>query len=69
MKISKGNVHNINKRILAGTIAFTFLVTKLIGCQVIKPKKYSPVKLGYVQTEDIGVSIKEDYAILPKKAN
>ena len=31
MKISKGNVRNINKKILAGTIAFTFLATKIIG--------------------------------------
>ena len=67
MKISKGNVRNVNKRILAGAIAFTFLATKLIGCQVIKQKKYSQVKLGYVQTEDVDIVIKEDYAVLPKK--
>ena len=67
MKISKGNVQNINKRILAGTLACTFLATKFIGYQVVRKIKYSHVKTGYVQTEDIGVKFKEDYAILPEK--
>lgn len=67
MKISKGNVQNINRKILAGTLAFTFLGTKLVGYQVVKRIKYSHVKSGYVQTKDTGINFKEDYAILPEK--
>ncbi|MBR6689826.1 MAG: hypothetical protein IKL65_00650 [Bacilli bacterium] len=68
MKISKGNVQIVNRRILAGTLACTFLATKLIGYQVVRKIKYSHVKAGYVQTEDTCIKFKEDYAILPKKS-
>jgi 3-phosphoglycerate kinase len=67
VKISKGNVRNINKRILAGTIAFTFLATKLLGYKVVKYIKYSHAKSGYIQTENIDVIIPKDYAIIPEK--
>jgi len=67
MKISKGNVRNINKKILAGTIAFTFLTTKIIGYKVVKDIKYSSAKMGYDQTENVGVIIPKDYAIIPEK--
>ena len=67
MKISKGNVQNINRKILAGTLAFTFLGTKLVGYQVVKKIKYSHVKSGYVQTKDTAINFKEDYVILPEK--
>lgn len=67
MKISKGNVRNINKKILAGTIAFTFLTTKIIGYKVVKDIKYSHIKQGYAQTENVDITIPKDYAIIPKK--
>lgn len=67
MEISKGNVRNVNKRILAGTLACTFLATKLIGYQVARKIKYSHVKSEYAQLEDIGIKFKDDYAILPEK--
>ena len=59
MKISKGNIQNINRKILAGTLAFTFLGTKFIGYSVVKRIKYSHVKSEYVSTDE--------YAILPEK--
>ena len=67
MKIGKGNVRNINRRILAGAIAFAFLTTRIIGYKVVKDKKYSHAKLGYVQTENVDITIPKDYAIIPKK--
>lgn len=67
MKISKGNVQNINRKILAGTLAFAFLGTKLVGYKVVKKIKYSHVKSGYVQSEDIGIIMPKEYAILPEK--
>ena len=67
MKISKGNVRNINKKILAGTIAFTFLTTKIIGYKVVKYIKYSSNKPEYLQTENVNIIIPKDYAIIPEK--
>ena len=67
MKISKGNVKNINKKILAGTITFAFLVTKLTGYKIIKKIKYSHIKLEYTQTESIDIIGQKEYAIIPKK--
>ena len=59
MKISKGNVKNINRRIFAGTLAFAFLAAKFVGYSVVKQKKYSQTKASYIFTEE--------YAILPEK--
>ena len=67
MKISKGNVGNINRKILAGTIAFTFLTTRLIGYKVVKDIKYSHIKSGYDQIEMINVTTPKEYVIIPKK--
>lgn len=67
MKISKGNVQKLSKKILAGTIAFTFLTTKIIGYKVVKHIKYSHAKLGYIQTENTDISVSNDYAIVPEK--
>ena len=60
MKISKGNVRNINKKILAGTIAFTFFATKVIGYNIVKQTTYD-------QFDKINISITKEYAILPEK--
>ena len=40
MKFSKGNIKNINKKLLAGTLALTLLTTGLSGCTSIKDIEY-----------------------------
>ena len=67
MRISKGNIGNVNKRILAGAIAFTFFTTKIFGYKVVKQIKYYHAKLQYTQTENSDVIIPNEYALIPEK--
>ena len=58
MKFSKGTVKNINKKLLAGTLALTILATGLTGCVSIKDIKYTTNEQGYVQGIEGAVSYK-----------
>ena len=68
MKISKGNVQNINRKILAGTVAFVFLTTKLFGYKIIKHIKYSNAKSEYEQIETINLITSKESVIIPEKS-
>jgi len=57
MKINKGIVKNINKKLIAGLLAIS-LSTTFTGCSQIKDVKYTKDEAGYINGIDGTVSLK-----------
>ena len=62
MKIKQGRIKNINKKILAGTLALTLLTCGLSGCTSIKDIEYRRNEQGYVD----GIESNVNYKFLEK---
>ena len=58
MKFSKGIINNINRKLIAGSLALTFLTTPLTGCSKVSINdiKYIKNDQGYVQGIEESVS-------------
>lgn len=54
MKINKGIVRNINKKLITGTLVVAFMATSLVGCASVSIDdiKYKKDEQGYVQSID-----------------